>query len=64
MIRRFRISVLDYNEILEFSNNETEEQIEEACDDCQRAMFLNLDSGISELTEEEFLHWKKTGSFR
>ncbi len=64
MIRRFRISVLDYNEILEFSNDETQEQIEAACDDCQRVMYLNLDSGISELTEEEFLHWKKMGSFR
>jgi primosomal protein N' len=63
MTRYFRVSVLDYNEVLEFSNCETEEEIESACEDCQRTMFENLSSGISELTEEEFVNYKKTGSF-
>lgn len=61
--RYFRVSVLDYNEVLEFSNGETEEEIESACEDAQRTMFENLNSGISELSEEEFAKYKKTGRF-
>jgi hypothetical protein len=53
MTRYFRVSVLDENEVLEFSNGE----------DCQRTMLENINSGISEITEEEYSQWKKTGSF-
>lgn len=47
-------------EILEFKDEISEEEIEEACGDCLETLIgNNIDSGWVELTKDEYQKWKK-----